>query len=89
MLRRRPAPPPARHPVAGLLCLAVLYLTAAVVTVLLAFSMAAWWPAVVAAALAGVSVTCATAAWRRLRPPFPGEFRVDRRNEIQVAGPPW
>ena len=67
MLRRRPrrTAPRVRHPAAGPLFLAALYLTATVVNVLLALTMNAWWPAVFATLLALVTVLCATAAWRR------------------------
>jgi hypothetical protein len=68
MLRRRPrrtAPSPVRHPAAGPLFLAGLYLTASVVNVLLALTMRSWWPAAFAALLALVTVLCAAAAWRR------------------------
>ncbi|MGB3439396.1 MAG: hypothetical protein WBA97_11655 [Actinophytocola sp.] len=70
MLRRRPrrtAPSWVRHPAAGMLLLAALYLTATVVNVLLAVTMNTWWPALFATLLALVSVLCATTAWRRLR----------------------
>ncbi len=69
MLRRRPrrtAPAGVRHPATALLVLATLYLAATVVNVVLALTMDAWWPAVFATLLAGVTVLCATAAWRRL-----------------------
>jgi len=68
MLRRRPrrtAPSWLRHPAAVPLCLGVLYLTATVVTMLLAFSAAASWPALLAIALAVVTMLCAACAWRR------------------------
>lgn len=68
MLRRRPsrtAPSWVRHPAAGSLCLGVLYLTATVVTMLLAFSAVAWWPALLAILLATATVACGVAAWRR------------------------
>lgn len=68
MLRRRPrrtAPLPVRHPAAGPLFLAALYLTATVVNVLLATTMRSWWPAVFAVVLALVTLLCATTAWRR------------------------
>lgn len=71
MLRRRPrrtAPSQVRHPAAGPLFLAVLYLTATIVNVLLALSMNTWWPALFATLLALVTVLCALTAWRRLRP---------------------
>lgn len=61
MLRRRPTAPSA----AGWLCLGALYLTATVVNTLLAFQMAALWPALLAMAMAAVTVLCAIAAWRR------------------------
>lgn len=66
MLRRRPAPSLPSRPAAGPLVLATLYLVATVVNVLLALSMSAWWPALVAAVLATVTVACAAAAFRRL-----------------------
>jgi hypothetical protein len=69
MLRRRPrrtAPSWLRHPAAVPLCLGVLYLAATVATMLLAFSMVAWWPALLAIALAVVTMLCAMSAWRRL-----------------------
>ena len=67
MLRRRPrrTAPRVRHPAAGLLFLALLYLAATVVNVLLALTMNAWWPAVFATMLGCVTALCATAAWRR------------------------
>ena len=68
MLRRRPrrtAPSWVRHPAAGWLCLGVLYLTATVVTMLLAFSMVARWPALLAIAMAAVTTICGVTAWRR------------------------
>lgn len=70
MLRRRPRPTAlslVRHPAAAFLLLTALYLTATVVNVALALSMAAWWPAAVAALLALVTVLCAGAAWHRFR----------------------
>jgi hypothetical protein len=48
------------------LCLGVLYLAATVATMLLAFSMVAWWPVLLAIALAVVTMLCAMSAWRRL-----------------------
>jgi hypothetical protein len=54
-----------RHPAAVSLCLGVLYLTATVVTMLLAFSAAAWWPALLAILLAAATVACGVSAWRR------------------------
>jgi hypothetical protein len=68
MLRRRPrraASSWVGHPAVGLLCLGVLYLTATVVTVLLAFHMTEVWPVLLAAAMALVTMLCAIAAWRR------------------------
>jgi hypothetical protein len=54
-----------RHPAAVPLCLGVLYLTATVVTMLLAISVAASWPALLAIALAVATMLCAASAWRR------------------------
>lgn len=68
MLRRRPRVTVQswmRHPAAGWLSLGVLYLTATVVNVLLALSMTAWWPAMLAVVMAFVTVLCAVIAWRR------------------------
>lgn len=68
MLRRRPrrtARSWVRHPAAGFLVLAALYLAATVVNVLLALTMNALWPALFATLLALVTMLCATAAWRR------------------------
>jgi hypothetical protein len=65
MLRRRPRRTTALHPATGWLCLGVLYLTATVANMLLAFRMTEAWPALVAILMAGVTVLCAVAAWRR------------------------
>jgi hypothetical protein len=67
MLRRRPrraARSWVRHPSTGWLFLAALYLTAAIVNLLLALSMAVWWPAVLAALMAGVAVVFVVCAIR-------------------------
>jgi hypothetical protein len=70
MLRRRPrraAQSWVRHPAAGWVFLAGLYLTATVVNVLLAFGMAAWWPVLLAAVLALATVLCVLAALATFR----------------------
>lgn len=67
MLRRRSrrvAPAWLRHPSSGWLFLAALYLTAAVVNVLLALTMAVLWPALLAALMAAVTVIFVICAFR-------------------------
>lgn len=67
MLRRRPrrtARSWVRHPSTGWLFLAALYLTAAIVNLLLALSMAVLWPALLAALMATVTVVCVVCAVR-------------------------
>lgn len=58
MLFRRPRASVRRDSAAGLLVLAVLYLVAAVLNVLLMISMAAVWPLVLAALFAIVAGMC-------------------------------
>jgi hypothetical protein len=56
-----------RQPGAGWMLVAMLYLTAAVLSVLLALSMNVWWPlALVAGSLVG-GCACVTAALRARR----------------------
>lgn len=65
MLRRRPrrtARSWVRQPSTGWLFLAGLYLTAAIVNLLLALSMAVLWPALLAALMAAVTVVCVVCA---------------------------
>lgn len=62
MLRRRPRR--VRHPAAGWLFLAGLYLAAAVVNLLLALSMSVLWPAMLAAVMAGVAAVFLVCAFR-------------------------
>lgn len=67
MLRRRPPRTVRRvlsHPAAGWLALSALYLTAAVLNLLLAARTEAFWPLALAAALAIAALACATAAAR-------------------------
>lgn len=70
MLRRRPrrvAPGWLRHPATGWLFLATLYLAATVINALLAISMSAVWPALIALVLAAIATVCATSGFRALR----------------------
>lgn len=70
MLRRRPrrvAPGWVRHPATGWLFLAALYLAATVINTLLAISMSATWPALIALVLATIAGVCATTGIRALR----------------------
>jgi hypothetical protein len=65
MLRRRPrrtAPTWLRHPSTGWLVLAVVYLTATVINLLLAMTMHVLWPFLMAALLALVTALCTRAA---------------------------
>lgn len=70
MLRRRPrrvAPGWLRHPATGWLFLAALYAVATVINTLLAISMSAVWPALVALVLATIAGLCAATGVRSLR----------------------
>lgn len=70
MLRRRPrrvAPGWVRHPATSWLFLAALYLAATVINTMLAISMAAVWPALIALVLAAIATVCATTGIRTLR----------------------
>lgn len=70
MLRPRPhriARGVLAHPAIGWLALAVLYLAAAGLNLLLAVSTSRMWPIVLAALLIAVAGLCVTAAARRLR----------------------
>jgi hypothetical protein len=53
------------HPATGWLVLAGLYLVAAVLTVLLAVSMASWWPLVLVVAFVVAAARCVVAALDR------------------------
>lgn len=70
MLRRRPRRVTLdwlRHPATGWIFLATLYLAATVINTLLAISMSAVWPALVALVLATIAGVCATTAYHTLR----------------------
>jgi hypothetical protein len=70
MLRRRSrrvAPGWLRHPATGWLFLATLYLAATVINALLAISMSAVWPALVALVLGTIAGVCASTGIRTLR----------------------
>ncbi|HEX2133107.1 MAG TPA: hypothetical protein VHH15_16290 [Actinophytocola sp.] len=70
MLRHRPhrgARGVMLHPATGWVALAVLYLAAVVLNVLLAASTEEFWPLALAVVLGAGSVACATAAARSLR----------------------
>jgi len=65
MLRRRSrrtAPSWLRHPSTGWLFLAIVYLAATVINLLLALTMYVLWPLLLAALLALVTAFCTTAA---------------------------
>jgi hypothetical protein len=65
MLRRRPRRTPFAwlwQPTAGWLLLAFLYLTAAVLSMLLALAMSAWEPLLLVAALVAAAIGCLLAA---------------------------
>jgi hypothetical protein len=70
MLRSRPrrfAPRWLRHPATGWLFLSALYLAATVINALLAISMSAVWPALIALVLAMIAGVCATTGIRTMR----------------------
>jgi hypothetical protein len=68
MLRRRPRSTVVtwlRQPLVGWLLLSVLYLTAAILSVLLAAAMTEWWPLLLTLASLLAAVTCALTAFDR------------------------
>ncbi len=70
MLRRRPrrfTPGWLRHPATGWLFLAALYVAATVINALLAISMSAVWPALIALILAAIAGVCAATGIRTMR----------------------
>jgi hypothetical protein len=60
-----------RQPGAGWMLLAAVYVTAAVLSVYLAVTMAVWWPVILVSACLVAATACAVAARRAERVPKP------------------